>query len=300
MIVKESRLEQMTMISKGKVRDIYDLDDKLLIVTTDRMSAFDRILHEPIPYKGMVLNNLSLFWFDLMKDIIPNHVAETDIESYPPEAKSSKEILLGRSMVVHKAEPLKVECIVRGYITGSGWKSYREKGEICGLPLPEGLQESQKLEEPLFTPTTKADEGHDENITFDEMKEMIGDSLAEELKEKSLAIYMRAREYAAQRGIIIADTKMEFGLYKGQVIIIDELLTPDSSRFWPARLYEVGRSQESFDKQYLRDWLTGTGWDKDSDPPRLPEDVIMKTRDKYLEAYRLLTGKDLLKDLGIG
>ena len=299
MIVKESRLEQMTMISKGKVRDIYDLDDQLLIVTTDRMSAFDRILHEPIPYKGMVLNNLSLFWFDLMKDIIPNHVAETDIEAYPPQARSQKDTLFGRSMVVHRARPLKVECIVRGYITGSGWKSYREKGEICGLRLPPGLQESQKLEEPLFTPTTKADEGHDENITFEEMKQMVGDSLAEELKEKSLAIYLRAREYAAQRGIIIADTKMEFGIYKGKLIIIDELLTPDSSRFWPARLYEVGRSQESFDKQYLRDWLTGTGWDKDSDPPRLPEEVIMKTRDKYLEAYRLLTGKDLLQDLGI-
>ncbi|HHH84591.1 MAG TPA: phosphoribosylaminoimidazolesuccinocarboxamide synthase, partial [Firmicutes bacterium] len=233
MIVKESRLENMNMISMGKVRDIYDLDEKLLIVTTDRMSAFDRILHEPIPYKGMVLNNLSLFWFDFMKDIIPNHVAETDIEAYPDEARSHKESLYGRSMVVHKAEPLKVECIVRGYITGSGWKSYREKGEICGLPLPTGLQESQKLDEPLFTPTTKADEGHDENITFDEMKQMIGNSLAEELKEKSLAIYLRAREYAAQRGIIIADTKMEFGLYKGKVIIIDELLTPDSSRFWP-------------------------------------------------------------------
>jgi phosphoribosylaminoimidazole-succinocarboxamide synthase len=299
MIVKESRLEQMTMISKGKVRDIYDLDDQLLIVTTDRMSAFDRILHEPIPYKGMVLNNLSLFWFDLMKDIIPNHVAETDLEAYPPQARSQKDTLFGRSMVVHRASPLKVECIVRGYITGSGWKSYREKGEICGLRLPPGLQESQKLEEPLFTPTTKADEGHDENITFEEMKQMVGDSLAEELKEKSLAIYLRAREYAAQRGIIIADTKMEFGIYKGKLIIIDELLTPDSSRFWPARLYEVGRSQESFDKQYLRDWLTGTGWDKDSDPPRLPEEVIVKTRDKYLEAYRLLTGKDLLKDLGI-
>ncbi|HOO60100.1 MAG TPA: phosphoribosylaminoimidazolesuccinocarboxamide synthase [Candidatus Mcinerneyibacteriales bacterium] len=300
MIVKESRLEKLKMISKGKVRDIYDLDKKLLIVTTDRMSAFDRILHEPIPYKGMVLNNLSLFWFDLMKDIIPNHVAETDIEVFPEEARSQKEVLYGRSVIVHKAEPLKVECIVRGYITGSGWNSYRQKGEICGLRLPPGLKESEMLEEPLFTPTTKADEGHDENITFDEMKELIGEPLAEELKEKSLAIYLRARDYAAQRGIIIADTKMEFGIYKGSVIIIDELLTPDSSRFWPARFYEAGRSQESFDKQYLRDWLTGTGWDKDSDPPHLPEEVVRKTQDKYLEAYRLLTGKDLLQELRIG
>ncbi|HDS03601.1 MAG TPA: phosphoribosylaminoimidazolesuccinocarboxamide synthase [Firmicutes bacterium] len=293
MIVKESELKNVKKISRGKVRDIYDLGEKLLIVTTDRMSAFDHILPEPIPHKGMVLNHLSLFWFDMMKDLIPHHVAETDLSRYPEEIRNEENTLYGRSMIVHKAEPIKVECIVRGYITGSGWSSYRKSGEICGIALPEGLRESQKLEEPLFTPTTKADEGHDENITFEEMKNLIGSSTADKLKEISLSIYLRAREYAARRGIIIADTKMEFGIYRGEIIIIDELLTPDSSRFWPADRYETGRSQESFDKQYLRDWLTSSGWDKESAPPHLPEDVIEKTRSKYLEAYRLITGEDL-------
>ena len=293
MIVKESELKNVKKISRGKVRDIYDLGEKLLIVTTDRMSAFDHILPEPIPHKGMVLNHLSLFWFDMMKDLIPHHVAETDLSRYPEEIRNEENTLYGRSMIVHKAEPIKVECIVRGYITGSGWSGYRKSGEICGIALPEGLQESQKLEEPLFTPTTKADEGHDENITFEEMKNLIGSSTADKLKEISLSIYLRAREYAARRGIIIADTKMEFGIYRGEIIIIDELLTPDSSRFWPADRYETGRSQESFDKQYLRDWLTSSGWDKESAPPHLPEDVIAKTRSKYLEAYKLITGEDL-------
>jgi phosphoribosylaminoimidazole-succinocarboxamide synthase len=293
MIVKESELKNVKKISRGKVRDIYDLGEKLLIVTTDRMSAFDHILPEPIPHKGMVLNHLSLFWFDMMKDLIPHHVAETDLSRYPEEIRNEENTLYGRSMIVHKAEPIKVECIVRGYITGSGWSGYRKSGEICGIALPEGLQESQKLEEPLFTPTTKADEGHDENITFEEMKNLIGSSTADKLKEISLSIYLRAREYAARRGIIIADTKMEFGIYRGEIIIIDELLTPDSSRFWPADRYETGRSQESFDKQYLRDWLTSSGWDKESVPPHLPEDVIAKTRSKYLEAYKLITGEDL-------
>jgi len=293
MIVKESELKNVKKISRGKVRDIYDLGEKLLIVTTDRMSAFDHILPEPIPHKGMVLNHLSLFWFDMMKDLIPHHVAETDLSRYPEEIRNEENTLYGRSMIVHKAEPIKVECIVRGYITGSGWSGYRKSGEICGIALPEGLQESQKLEEPLFTPTTKADEGHDENITFEEMKNLIGSSTADKLKEISLSIYLRAREYAARHGIIIADTKMEFGIYRGEIIIIDELLTPDSSRFWPADRYETGRSQESFDKQYLRDWLTSSGWDKESAPPHLPEDVIAKTRSKYLEAYKLITGEDL-------
>lgn len=293
MIVKESELKNVKKISRGKVRDIYDLGEKLLIVTTDRMSAFDHILPEPIPHKGMVLNHLSLFWFDMMKDLIPHHVAETDLSRYPEEIRNEENTLYGRSMIVHKAEPIKVECIVRGYITGSGWSGYRKSGEICGIALPEGLQESQKLEEPLFTPTTKADEGHDENITFEEMKNLIGSSTADKLKEISLSIYLRAREYAARHGIIIADTKMEFGIYRGEIIIIDELLTPDSSRFWPADRYETGRSQESFDKQYLRDWLTSSGWDKESVPPHLPEDVIAKTRSKYLEAYKLITGEDL-------
>ena len=299
MIVTKTDLKEFKMISRGKVRDIYDLEKELLLVTTDRISAYDYIMGEPIPYKGMVLNNLSLFWFDMMKDIVANHIEISDFEDYPEELKKYREQLYGRSVIVKKAEPIKVECIVRGFITGSGWKSYQKEGNICGIALPDGLKESEEFSEPLFTPTTKADEGHDMNITMNEMKDMIGSELAEKLKELSIKIYLRAKEYAKTKGIIIADTKMEFGIYDGEVIIIDELLTPDSSRFWPMDDYEAGRGQKSFDKQYLRDWLTNSGWDKNSTPPKLPDDVIKTTSEKYLEAYERLTGEQLLKKLGI-
>lgn len=297
--VKDTNLNGFKKISKGKVRDIYETGKNLLIVTTDRMSAYDWVMHEPIPYKGMVLNNLALFWFDYLKDIIDNHIINADYESYPADLKSYKEELYGRSVIVKKAEPIKVECIVRGFITGSGWDSYKKEGHVCGIELPKGLQESQELTEPIFTPTTKADEGHDENITFEDMKNQIGADLAYTLRDKSIALYIKAKEYAKKKGIIIADTKMEFGMYDGKVIIIDEVLTPDSSRFWPVEGFTIGKGQKSFDKQFLRDWLVSSGWDKNSAPPALPEDVIATTAQKYLDAYSLLTGEDLLKKLGI-
>ena len=280
----------MKKISSGKVREIYEVDeDKLLLVVSDRISAFDYILPSMVPNKGKILNQISKFWFDYIKDLIPNHVISTDIKDFPEEFQTPE--FEGRSMLVKKLKMIPVECIIRGYITGSGWKSYKENGTVCGIKLPEGLQESQKLPEPIFTPTTKASEGHDENISFDEVCNLIGKDLAEKLRSKAIEIYKTCAEYALTKGVIIADTKFEFGLDEsGNLVIGDEVLTPDSSRFWPADDYEVGRSQKSFDKQYIRDWIKSTGYDPESGTP-IPDDVIDTTAKKYIEAYEILTGK---------
>ena len=283
-IVTDTNLP-LKIFKKGKVRDIYDINDSLLLIVTDRISAFDYVLPDPIPYKGVCLTQISKFWFDFFKDIVPSHVVSTDIAEFPTELQAHKDVLAGRSMLVKKAEVFPIECIVRGYISGSAWKSYQKDGTVCGIKLPNGLKESDKFDEPLFTPSTKAESGHDINISFDEMKKLIGDDPAEKLKELSLKIYKTGAEYARKKGIIIADTKFEFGRVDNQIILVDEVLTPDSSRFWPADLYEPGKSQPSFDKQFVRDYLTSTGWDKNSDPPHLPEDIIAETQKKYQEAY---------------
>ena len=280
----------MKKISSGKVREIYEVDeDKLLLVVSDRISAFDVILPAMIPNKGQVLNQISEFWFDLVKDIIPNHIISTDLKDFPEEFQTKE--FEGRSMLVRKLKMLPVECIVRGYITGSGWSSYKKEGTVCGIKLPEGLQESEKLPEPIFTPTTKAQEGHDENISFDEVSKLIGEDLAKEVRQKTIDIYKKCAEYALSKGIIIADTKFEFGIDEnGNLVLADEVLTPDSSRFWPAKDYEIGRGQKSFDKQYMRDWLKETAWDA-ANPTPIPEDVVSTTRAKYIEAYEMLTDK---------
>ena len=276
---------------RGKVRDIYDLGDALLMVTTDRISAFDVILPDPIPDKGKILTQISLFWFDIMADLVPNHLITSDVDRYPEICRPYSEALRGRSMMVKKAAPLPVECVVRGYITGSGWKDYLKTGRVCGILLPEGLQESQKLPHPLFTPSTKAELGaHDENIDFSTVVDLIGAPMAEKIKDLSLAIYEKGSILADEKGIIIADTKFEFGLLDGELILIDEVLTPDSSRFWPKADYRPGGSQKSFDKQYLRDYLLTLNWDKTDPGPTLPEDVIANTRGKYLEGLTRLTG----------
>ena len=281
----------MKKISSGKVREIYEVDeDKLLLVVSDRISAFDYILPSLVPNKGKILNQISEFWFNYIQDIIPNHVISTDIKDFPKEFQTEE--FEGRSMLVKKLKMIPVECIVRGYITGSGWKSYQKDGTVCGITLPEGLQESEKLPEPIFTPTTKAAEGHDENISFEEVCELIGKDLAEELRAKTIEIYSKCAEYALAKGVIIADTKFEFGLDEnGALVIGDEVLTPDSSRFWPASDYQVGRGQKSFDKQYIRDWIKSTGYDPESGTP-IPNDVIDVTVNKYKEAYQILTGKN--------
>ena len=281
------------LFKRGKVRDIYEIDDNLLIVATDRISAFDFVLPDPIPNKGIYLTQLSIFWFEKMKNIVDNHLISGDVEDFPDELKDYRDVLDKRSMLVTKTEVIPVECIVRGYLSGSGWKEYREKGEICGVKLPKGLRESEKLDEPIFTPTTKAEKGHDMPITFEQLKEMVGKETAEKLRDLSIEIYEKARDYAYQRGIIIADTKFEFGVKDGEIILVDELLTPDSSRFWPLDAYEPGKPQPSFDKQYVRDYLTSTGWDKNSPPPHLPEEVIRETEKRYREAFERLTGKRL-------
>ena len=280
----------MKKISSGKVREIYEVDDdKLMLVVSDRISAFDVILPNEVPDKGKVLNKISEFWFDYTKDFVKNHVISTDLSEFPEEFQ--KEEFKDRSMLVKKLKMLPIECIVRGYITGSGWKSYKENGTVCGIELPEGLQESEKLPEPIFTPSTKAAEGHDENISFEQTVELIGEDLANKVKNVAIEIYSKCAEYAATKGIIIADTKFEFGLDdNGDLVLGDEVLTPDSSRFWPASTYEVGHGQKSFDKQYMRDWLKQTNWDA-SNPTPIPDDVINTTRAKYIEAYERLTGK---------
>ena len=294
-IVTKTKIREYPLLSRGKVRDIYEIDPQtLLIVTTDRMSAFDVIMNEPIPYKGVVLNQITLYWMDAFKDVVANHLLAADVRDFPAALAPYADDLEGRSVLVRKAKPLPIECIVRGYLTGSGYKDYKATGSVCGYKLPVGLVDSDKLETPLFTPSTKADLGaHDENITLADAKSRIGDGLLKKIQELSLAIYSRGRDLAAARGIIIADTKFEFGLDGKDILLIDEVMTPDSSRFWPAALYTPGKTQPSFDKQYLRDWLSATGWDKTPPPPALPAEVIAETQKKYLEAYELLTGSPL-------
>jgi phosphoribosylaminoimidazole-succinocarboxamide synthase len=281
-------------MGRGKVRDIYDLGDQLLIVATDRMSAFDVVMPNPIPDKGRILTQLSKFWFDLTKKIVPNHVISTEVEDYPKDCQPYQEMLRDRSMLVTKTEVLPVECVVRGYLSGSGWEEYRKTGEVCGIRLPEGLVESSKLDEPILTPATKAEMGlHDENISFEKMEKIVGKELGQRLKTLSIAIYEKAGGIAEKKGIIIADTKMEFGIKDGKLILIDELLTPDSSRFWPKDEYQPGGPQKSFDKQFLRDYLLSIRWDKSPPAPQLPEEIVQKTREKYLEAYEKLVGRPL-------
>jgi phosphoribosylaminoimidazole-succinocarboxamide synthase len=287
-------LGELNLLSRGKVRDIYDCGDTLLIVTTDRISAFDVVLPEGIPHKGKVLSQLSAFWFEVMSDVIPHHLISMDSGDFPPVCKNYEHTLKGRSMLVKKAQPLPVECVVRGYLAGSGWKEYQETTSICGIPVKEGLKESTSLGEPLFTPSTKAELGdHDENITMEQVKEMIGGELADRLKEVSITLYKKGREMAREKGIIIADTKFEFGLVEGELILIDEVLTPDSSRFWPEDEYEPGRAQRSFDKQFVRDYLLTLTWDKKPPAPHLPEEIVRKTSERYLEAFQRLTGREL-------
>ena len=286
------------MFRRGKVRDVYAIEDKLLIVTTDRISAFDVVLPNPIPFKGAVLTAFSVFWFDFLKDIVDNHLISTYVDEFPEPLSRHQDQLEGRSMLVVRAEVFPIECVARGYLAGSGWKEYQKTGEVCGIKLPAGMKESDKLPEPIFTPATKEETGHDENISEREMARRIGDDATRRLKELTLTLYSRAADYADSRGIIIADTKFEFGVNDGQVILIDEALTPDSSRFWPKETYEPGRGQPSFDKQYLRDYLETLDWNKQPPGPMLPETVVERTSEKYLEAYRLLTGR-ALTDSGI-
>jgi phosphoribosylaminoimidazole-succinocarboxamide synthase len=290
-IVTETNLP-LKEFKKGKVRDVYDVNDKLLLIVTDRISAFDFVLPEPIPNKGICLTQISKFWFDYFKDTALNHVISADISEFPDDLKEYTDVLNGRSMLVKKAKVFPVECIVRGYISGSAWKSYQKDGTVCGIKLPEGLKESDKFDEPLFTPSTKAESGHDINISYDEMKKLIGEEDAEKIKNLSLDLYKKGAEYALRKGIIIADTKFEFGKIDDKIIIVDEILTPDSSRFWPADKYEPGKSQPSFDKQYVRDYLSTTDWDKNSDPPNLPDYVVEETQNKYKEAYEKITGEE--------
>jgi len=293
--VTETDIKAYPLRSRGKVRDIYDLSpDSLLLVTTDRISAYDVIMPDPIPLKGVILNQITLFWMDMFRDMVPNHLIASDVAAFPAPLAPYAADLAGRSVVAKKAKPLPIECIVRGFITGSGLKDYQATGTVCGHALPAGLVESQILPEPIFTPSTKADLGaHDENITLDTAKEMLGSALFAKVEATSLAMYAKARDYARERGIIIADTKFEFGLLGDELILIDEVLTPDSSRFWPAEGYAAGKSQPSYDKQYLRDWLVSIGFNKQPPAPNLPQDVIAKTQEKYLAAYELLTGKKL-------
>ncbi|WP_319781077.1 phosphoribosylaminoimidazolesuccinocarboxamide synthase [Maridesulfovibrio sp.] len=293
--VIETDIKELNLLSRGKVRDIYEVDDdKLLLVTTDRISAYDVIMPNPIDDKGKILNQITLFWMDMFKDIVPNHLIASKVEDYPEVLHKYRDQLEGRSVLVKKAKPLPIECIVRGYITGSGWKDYQKTGEVCGHKLPEGLKESEMLEQPLFTPSTKAELGeHDENISVEKAMEMLGEELLEKVQDVTLSIYKRGRDYAREKGIIIADTKFEFGLIDGELILIDEVLTPDSSRFWPMEGYEAGKGQPSFDKQFLRDWLTEIKFNKQPPAPEVPEEIATKTRDKYMEAFKLLTESEL-------
>jgi len=296
-VILETDISGVKPFSVGKVRDIYNLDDRLLIIATDRLSAFDIVLPTGIPYKGKVLNALSVFWFSLTKHIIDNHLITADVNEFPEKLQPYKEILDGRSMIVKKAKRINLECVVRAYLSGSAWKAYKEKGEICGIKLPSGLKESDKLPEPIFTPTSKADSGHDMELTYLEAEKLVSKNIFEEVKEKSLQILITAGKEAESKGIIIADTKFEFGIYDGKVILIDEVLTPDSSRFWPMDDYKPGRSQKSFDKQYVRDYLEEIKWDKNPPAPELPDKVVKKTTEKYLEAYKKITGRELASNV---
>jgi phosphoribosylaminoimidazole-succinocarboxamide synthase len=292
-VLLKTEFSDLKLFRRGKVRDVYDLGDKLLIISTDRISCFDVVLPSGIPYKGKVLTSISAFWFDFIKDVIAHHMITADVEKYPPELKKYKKDLAGRSMLVLKTKPLPVECVVRGYLSGSGWKEYKQKQSVCGIGLPAGLRESDKLPEPIFTPSTKADVGHDENVNQQYVEGLLGRDIAGVLKKTSIEVYKRARDYVLQKGIIIADTKFEFGIYNNQVIIIDELLTPDSSRFWPLEDYQPGQQQPSFDKQFVRDYLETLDWNKTPPAPALPKEIISRTTEKYLDAYRKLTGKEL-------
>lgn len=288
-IVLKTEMPEIGVPKRGKVRDIYDLGEQILLVATDRVSAFDVVLPNGIPGKGRVLTGISVYWFRQMEDIVKNHLVATEIADFPEELRKYTDILEGRSMLVKKAEPMPVECIVRGYLSGSGWKEYRESGSVCGIGLPVGLMESARLEEPIFTPSTKAEEGHDINISFNKMADIVGNKTAEHLRELSLKIYKTARDIAEKKGIIIADTKFEFGIYNNELILIDEALTPDSSRFWSAKDYVPGKGQDSFDKQIVRDYLLTLDWDKTPPGPTLPDDIIAKTAERYREIMRILT-----------
>jgi len=283
----------LKLYSRGKVRDIYNLNNNLLIIATDRISAFDCVLPNGIPHKGEILNQLSAYWFNHTRDVIENHMISIDVNEFPEELMKHSNLLTGRSMLVKKTERIDIECVVRGYLAGSGWKEYNENGSVCGIKLPTGLVKSEKLDEPIFTPAIKASTGHDENVSESTVAGIIGRELTSELREKSIELYMKASGYAKRKGIIIADTKFEFGLLDEGLMLIDEILTPDSSRFWPAGDYRKGESQKSFDKQFVRDYLEGTDWNKKPPAPELPKDIIHKTSEKYLEAYRLLTGGDI-------
>jgi len=294
-VILNTRFPNLKLYAKGKVRDIYEVGEYLLLVSTDRLSAFDVIMNQGIPYKGTVLTKISEFWFNFTKDIIPNHFITTDVNKYPVECKEYSDALKNRSMLIKKAEVVPIECIVRGYITGSGWKDYKRTGKISGIKLSEGLQESEKFPEPLFTPSTKAEIGkHDENISAEQAMQIVDKNTFDAVKNATINIYKKASEYALTRGIIIADTKFEFGKVNGEIILVDEVLTPDSSRFWPLDKYEKGRGQESFDKQFVRDYLISINFNMQPPPPPLPEDIIRKTSEKYLDIYKKLTGDSLV------
>jgi len=289
--VSETEFPELNLLKRGKVRDVYDLDTYLLMIATDRISAFDVVMPDPVPDKGTILTQISLFWFDVMQPLVQNHVIASDVEQYPSVCGPYADVLRGRSMLVKKAQPLPIECIVRGYISGSGWKEYCETGAVCGISLPQGLKESEQLPEPIFTPSTKADLGeHDINIDFDEAARLIGRDPAEKIRDLSLAVYKKGADLADERDIIIADTKFEFGQIDDDIILIDEILTPDSSRFWPKESYRPGGAQKSYDKQFVRDYLNTLDWDKKAPGPALPETVVSKTRQKYLDALTQLTG----------
>ncbi len=292
-VLKFTDFKDLKLLKRGKVRDVYDLEDKLLIVATDRISCFDVVLPTAIPYKGEILTRLSVFWFEFTKDITSNHLISADIEDYPPQLKKYEQVLRGRSMLVRKTKSLPIECVVRGYLSGSGWREYREKGSICGVKLPEGLKESDKLPEPIFTPATKEEKGHDINVSESYLIERFGEALVSKIKEISLTVYREASLYSEEKGIIIADTKFEFGFWGDELILIDEALTPDSSRFWPKDNYSPGSPQPSFDKQFVRDYLETLNWDKTPPAPELPEDIVNKTTQKYKEALFRLTGETL-------
>jgi len=292
-IIFETTFPELTLARRGKVRDVYDLGDQLLIVATDRLSAFDYVLGSAIPDKGKVLTQLSAFWFNKLADVVPHHLLSVDVREFPASVRSYADELRGRAMLVRKTAPLPVECVARGYLSGSGWKDYRATGAVCGVQLPAGLTESARLPTPIFTPATKADTGHDENISEAEAGRLVGDDRIARLHDLTVTLYNRGVAHAESRGIIIADTKFEFGLVDDDLVLIDEVLTPDSSRFWPAATYQAGRGQPSFDKQFVRDYLEQIGWNKKPPVPSLPDDVVERTRAKYLEAYRVLTGRDL-------
>jgi phosphoribosylaminoimidazole-succinocarboxamide synthase len=292
-VILNTDLPGVELFAKGKVRDVYRLDGHLLFVATDRISAFDYILPTGIPHKGMVLTQLSVFWFDFLRDVVQSHFITCNVDEYPPAVRAFRDQLEGRSMLVRRADMIDVECVARGYLAGSGWKEYRQTGAVCGIRLPAGLQESSQLPEPIFTPATKAQSGHDENIPFETMADRIGADLAGRLRDLTLNIYTRAAEYARTKGILIADTKFEFGMVGGELILGDEALTPDSSRFWPLETYAPGRAQESYDKQYVRDYLERIRWSKSPPAPPLPDDVAARTSEKYREAYHVLTGREL-------